>query len=91
LANGFPHFPRPPARTAASLLAALRRDFSPVIHLVKFPALTINHSMLLFGAVETGEGIDFQPTTPTILGAGDALFQRPRSAFTSPPNHIGRR
>jgi len=35
-------------RTAARLEHALRQGFSPIVHLVTFPALTINHGMILF-------------------------------------------
>ena len=76
------------AHTAASLDAALKRNIPPIIHLVKFPALTINHSMILFAAAETGGGVDFQaydpnnPAQPTRLS-----FDLKTSTFTLPPNH----
>lgn len=46
-------------RTAASLAGALKQDLSPIIHLVKFPSLTINHGMILFGVADTGRGLEF--------------------------------
>jgi hypothetical protein len=60
-------------RTAAQLVAAIRRNESPIIHLVLFPQLTINHGLVLFDATETGDAIRFQaydpndPETPTLL------------------------
>jgi hypothetical protein len=76
------------ARTAASLVAALKQNVPPIIHLVKFPALTINHSMILFGTATTGGGVDFQgydpnnPLQPTTLS-----FDQKTSAFSLPSNH----
>src|SRR5208283_1207804 len=76
------------ARTAASLTAALRRDFSPIVHLVKFPALTINHSMLLFAAAETPEGVAFQAYDPNNpVQPASLLYHAGSRTFTSPPNH----
>jgi hypothetical protein len=75
------------ARTAASLKAALRRDFSPVVHLVKFPALTINHSMLFFDAQETAQGIEFQAYDPNNPAQPEKIyFDSARNTFRSPPN-----
>jgi len=76
------------ARTAVSLEAALQKNVPPIIHLVKFPALTINHSMILFAVTETGEGFSFQaydpnnPHQPTQL-----IFNRTTNQFSLPPNH----
>jgi hypothetical protein len=75
-------------RAAASLFAALKQNVPPIIHLVKFPALTINHSMILFAAAVTGHGIDFQacdpnnPAQPTMLS-----FDHKTKSFSLPPNH----
>jgi hypothetical protein len=75
------------ARTADSLTAAIRADFSPVVHLVKFPALTINHSMLLYGATETAEGIDFLAYDPNNAKQPAGLsFHAGRKTFTLPRN-----
>ena len=51
-------------RTAESLAGALKQNLSPIVHLVKFPSLTINHGMILFSASETGRGFDFQAYDP---------------------------
>ncbi len=47
------------ASTAASLAAALKENVPPIVHLVKFPALTINHSMILFDVKESFGKCDF--------------------------------
>src|SRR5208283_2797327 len=48
------------ADTAESPLDSLKRNVPPIIHIVKFPALSINHSLLLFSATETDGKIEFQ-------------------------------
>jgi hypothetical protein len=74
------------ARTAAALDSALKNNIPPIVHLVKFPALTINHSMMLFAAAETGGGIAFQaydpnnPAQPVTL-----LFDHATRTFSLPP------
>lgn len=76
------------AATAESLNAAVRQNIPPIIHLVKFPALTINHSMILFHATAGGEGIDFEgydpnnPKDPATLA-----FDRKSGTFSLPANH----
>ena len=60
-------------RTAEQLLEDLKENRPPVVHVVRFPQLTINHSVLLFGARETDKEILFsvydpnKPDSPKIL------------------------
>ena len=74
-------------RTAAQLVAALRQNESPIIHLVLFPQLTINHGMVLFEALETGDAIRFQaydpndPEKPTLVS-----FDLATQTFCLPAN-----
>ena len=74
-------------RTAGLLALALKQNLSPLVHLVKFPSLSINHGMVLFGASETGGGIDFQaydpndPEKPALL-----KFDRGLRTFFLPAN-----
>ena len=76
------------ARTAASLDAALQQNVPPIIHLVKFPALTINHSMILFDVAETGHGLVFQAYDPNNPQQPVRMtFDRTSSRFSLPPNH----
>ena len=76
------------ARTAASLRAALQHNVPPIIHLVKFPSLTINHSMILFAAAETGRGIDFQACDPNkAVQPARLSFDHKTRTFSLPPNH----
>jgi hypothetical protein len=74
-------------QTAADLLSRIQSGFSPIIHLVTFPALTINHGMILFGATETGEAIEFAAYDPNIPAQPSKLiFDRSQSQFTLPAN-----
>jgi hypothetical protein len=75
------------ARTAGSLAAALRQNISPIVHLVKFPALTMNHGMTLFGVKETKCGFEFQAYDPNNPAAPVTLtFDRASQTFFLPAN-----
>jgi hypothetical protein len=75
------------ARTAASLNAALQQNVPPIIHLVKFPALTINHGMILFDVSETGQGLAFQAYDPNNPQQPVPLrFDSASSQFSLPAN-----
>jgi len=75
-------------RTAASLAAALKQNIPPIIHLVKFPALTINHSMILFAVADIGQGFAFQAYDPNHPEHPVPLaFDHASSRFSLPPNH----
>lgn len=54
------------AHTAADLQAALARGESPIVHLVVFPRLTMNHGMILFDCRATGEGLEFDAYDPNM-------------------------
>ena len=73
--------------TAARLLPALRRNFSPIIHLVRFPSLTINHGMILFDAAETATGVVFSAYDPNDPARPARLtFDRATKTFSLPQN-----
>jgi hypothetical protein len=75
------------SRTAAGLLARIKDNFSPIVHLVTFPALTINHGMILFDATETKDGIEFAAYDPNIPAKPSTLmFHRATSQFSLPAN-----
>jgi hypothetical protein len=52
------------ARTAAELATEIGQAQSPIIHLVRFPELTINHGMVLFDAAITPARMEFQAYDP---------------------------
>ena len=47
------------ARSAESLLAGVRRSEAPVVHVVRFPKIDINHMVLVYAAEETPDSIFF--------------------------------
>ena len=77
------------ARTAVALETALRSGFSPIVHLVRFPAVTINHGMILFDVAPAGGGLEFaaydpnDPARPARLGydKGARQFSLPANAY----------
>lgn len=74
-------------QTAEQLLAEVRRGASPIIHLVLFPKLTINHGILLFDARETPCGVVFQaydPNDPT--KPSGITFDATTKTFSFPAN-----
>ena len=74
-------------RTAESLVAALGKKLLPVVHLVKFPALTINHCIILFGVTETGRGWEFESYDPNNAVEPERLtFDRATRTFHLAPN-----
>jgi hypothetical protein len=74
-------------RTASRLVAALGHNLSPIIHLVKFPSLTINHGMILFAAVNTKTGVEFSAYDPNHPSQPVNLtFDLARKTFSLPSN-----
>lgn len=71
------------ARTVQRLLADLKDNRPPVVHVVRFPQLTINHALLVFGARETEKQILFlvydpnKPDSPKVL-----TYDRATRTFT---------
>lgn len=76
------------SRTAASLAGHVQQNFPPVVHLMRFPAVTINHSFILFDMTKTREGLVFhgydpnQPRQPVTLS-----FDHKSRTFSLPGNH----
>lgn len=69
-------------RTAGTLAAALKQNHLPIVHLVKFPALTINHCIVLFGVTETGHGWEFESYDPNNSESPERLtFDRASQTF----------
>jgi hypothetical protein len=60
----FPFTRRHQKRTAEQLAASLEDNTPAVIHLVRFPQLTINHAILVYQFVNHGEEIHFQAYDP---------------------------
>jgi hypothetical protein len=75
-------------RAAERLLAAIPKNISPIVHLVKFPSLTINHGMILFDVQATRSGTEFLAYDPNVPAQPARLvFDRATKTFSLPPNH----
>jgi hypothetical protein len=75
------------SRTAKSLVAALKKNRLPILHLVKFPSLTINHCIVLFGVKEIGLGWEFESYDPNNSEKPEELtFDRSARTFFLSPN-----
>jgi hypothetical protein len=74
-------------RTATELFAAVKQNISPIIHLVNFPSLSINHGMVVFGGEETARGFEFQAYDPNDPKRPSQLtFDRQAQTFFLPAN-----
>jgi hypothetical protein len=83
----FPFRRRQQAHVAEELQEDLQSRGATVVHLVRFPQLSINHAVLLFGAKTKGDNIEFdaydpnEPSQPAIL-----TFDRNTRTFYLPYN-----
>lgn len=77
------------AAEANQLLARLRSGIPPVVHVVRFPALTINHALVIYEAAESADELRFsvydpnapaQPVTLTYRHA-DRRFYLPANEY----------
>jgi hypothetical protein len=73
--------------TAAQLLDDLARNDAPVVHLVVFPQLTINHAVIVFAAKEDSKSIAFSIYDPNQPSAPRTIFyDKATRTFTFPAN-----
>jgi hypothetical protein len=78
-------------RTAARLLDEVEDGSAPIIHLLRFPSLAINHGMVLFDGARTGDGVEFlaydpnTPERPALL-----TYERERRTFSMASNRYWR-
>ena len=73
-------------REATALLKAVRENRAPVLHVFTFPALKVNHAIVLFAAEETAELIVFRAYDPNRPDEVLALkFRRATRTFELPP------
>lgn len=78
-------------RMAAQLVRSLRERGAVILHLFRFPRLTINHGILLYGLAETDNGLKFSaydpncPDQPAELNyhRADRTFYFPRTRYWS--------
>jgi hypothetical protein len=77
---------------ARILTAQIRNHRPPVVHLVRFPQLTINHAVVLFDVRETPEAFEFSAYDPYEPGqVVPLIFDRRTRRFSFPrnPYYIG--
>ena len=68
-------------------MASLQKNYLPIVHIVKFPALTVNHALILYGVTETGVGLEFEAYDPNNAEKPERLaFDRAKQTFFLPPN-----
>jgi len=78
-------------RTARGLLESVRHDSAPIVHLLRFPSLAINHGMVIFDATPTETGVAFSAYDPNEPARPARLtYDRSRRTFSLPANRYWR-
>jgi hypothetical protein len=79
------------ARTARELLDAVERDRAPIVHLLRFPSLAINHGMVVFDGGPTDSGAAFLAYDPNDPARPARLtYDRATRTFSLPANRYWR-
>lgn len=74
-------------RTASQLVRSFALFGTPIVHLVRFPQLTINHGLVLFAFRETESAIHFSAYDPNVPAHPTELtYQRAARSFFFPRN-----
>ena len=74
-------------RMAEKLKRSLGKRGVSLVHLFRFPRLTINHGIVLFSLVESAEKIEFAAYDPNIPEQAVTLvYEKARRGFTFAPN-----
>jgi len=72
-------------RVAGKLHQAVQRGVAPIVHLFRFPRITINHGILLFAVEEKEAEVEFDAYDPNIPAHPVKLFyDRAKRAFRFP-------
>jgi hypothetical protein len=84
----FPVWRRHQERMAEQLCHALREQPALIVHLFRFPHITINHGIVLFGATESQGEIEFQAYDPNIPEhPAKLVYSRTARTFSFPRTH----
>lgn len=76
------------ARTAAQLVKVFPERVAPIVHLVRFPQLTMNHGIVLFDFEKTGNSIRFAAYDPNIPERpSELIYDQSSRTFLLPANH----
>ena len=74
-------------REAERLRKGIESGKIPILHVVRFPQLTINHALLAFGTRETAEGQEIAIYDPNLPEAPTTIhFDRANRSFEMPAN-----
>ena len=74
-------------RTAHSLASALRPGETRILHIVRFPSLTINHALVLYAVEPVSRGLTFTAYDPNrIEGPVTVDYSAAERTFTFPAN-----
>jgi len=84
----FPITRRQQERMANQLVRAFAEKPAPIVHLLRFPQLTINHGIVLYGFRETESAVQFEAYDPnTPAHPAELTYQRAERTFHFPANH----
>jgi hypothetical protein len=81
----FPVWRRHQERMAQQLRRALCERLAPIVHLFRFPHITINHGIVLFGLKESDQDIRFDAYDPNIPDHPVTLIYKRAGQFFSFP------
>ena len=74
-------------RTARSLAEALRPGETRILHIVRFPSLTINHALVLYAVEKSSQGLTFTAYDPNRTeGPVNVHYSNIDRTFTFPAN-----
>jgi hypothetical protein len=83
----FPFSRKNQANAARRLNEEVRNDALPIVHVVRFPDLKINHAVLLLGSTPVPEGTEFTAYDPNEPGGPTKLlYVQERRTFILPQN-----
>jgi len=82
----FPISTRHQQQMAQQLRKAVLEGSAPTIHLFRFPRITINHGLLLFGLTESERELQFDAYDPNLaFHPVQLMYDRASSRFSFPP------
>jgi hypothetical protein len=83
-----PFGPAEQTREAGRLLAAVREGRAPIVRVLRFPHVTLNHALLVFDGDENDDGIHLNAYDPNDPSAPVTItFDRAARTFMLPPRH----
>jgi len=75
-------------RMARHLVEVFPKRIAPIVHLLRFPQLTINHGIVLFDFAETETEIQYTAYDPNVPGhPSELIYDRAKRTFYFPRNH----